>query len=138
MTFKTLLSAALLCTVATLAHADKDENYSDASIIDKLPAIDQIVEVSESAASAPIFIYNNPRRTTVPSGNSYAIWINSLNGDKFCEEQGHNTMVAGGTIACGEDESGYANYDFSSRNWVYLRTGSANRCYPLFASIYCR
>ncbi len=69
-------------------------------------------------------------------GTLKMIFINSTTGTKFCEEEGWEVMT-GGTIYCGEDESGYVNYSFSQQRWVAQSTGSKNQCYPLYATITC-
>ncbi|MFC3031704.1 hypothetical protein ACFOEE_04125 [Pseudoalteromonas fenneropenaei] len=65
-------------------------------------------------------------------------FVNPTNGNQFCEERGHNQEISGSTITCGEDESGYANYDWYGKAWVYQSTGSKNQCYQLYATIKCQ
>ena len=92
-----------------------------------------VLSLNAFATSSATF--NEP---TVMTSHGYdkAMHLTTLNGRKFCESFGFSE-VTGGTIACGEDESSYADYDWATSTWNLTDTGSKNQCYVLFESITC-
>lgn len=92
-----------------------------------------LILMTGSASAAETFWM--PKRAD-QNGNQRLFFINYTNGEEFCEEEGYNHAI-GGTIYCGEDESGYNTFNWSAQVWQYQSTGSANGCWPLFASIIC-
>lgn len=92
-----------------------------------------LLSLNASATSSATF--NDPTVTT-SNGYDKAMHLTTLNGRKFCEGFGFSEMT-GGTIACGEDENSYADYDWDSSTWVLTDTTSKNQCYVLFESITC-
>jgi len=87
-----------------------------------------------------VYIYHNPQ-ARYANGRYDQIFVSSTNGTAFCRAMGHrarNTSGDGGSITCGEDESSYAEYNFSTRRWVSKNTGGSNQCYPLYKTIECK
>jgi len=87
-----------------------------------------------------VYTYSAPQ-ARLTNGSYRSIFINATNGTQFCRALGHsarNTDGDGGKITCGEDESSFANYNFSSRRWESQSSGGANQCYPLYETIECR
>ncbi|QHJ11438.1 hypothetical protein FX988_01667 [Paraglaciecola mesophila] len=81
--------------------------------------------------------YHYPKSTN-QYGQLDFIFVTATNGSGFCEEkkQTYSKIIAG-EMFCGEDESSYNEFDWSSKTWVSKPTGSKNQCYPIFKQITC-
>ncbi|WP_086931685.1 hypothetical protein [Agarilytica rhodophyticola] len=105
----------------------------------KIACVLSLIFVSAFASASSVRTYNLPQASIPGSGNEY-IFVTATNGSGFCVAQTGNTRdrIVDGQMMCGEDESSYAAYDFSSRTFFRQSTGSKNQCYPIFRSITCR
>lgn len=80
-------------------------------------------------------LFNAP--TVKVSNYPKEIWAGDrADGNIFCREKGFSYM-ANHTLACGDDESAYAKYDYKLKKWIFKETPSMNMCYPIFGSIGC-
>lgn len=59
-----------------------------------------------------------------------------INLQAFCARNGY-MRATGSTTSCGEDEAYYANWSETEKKWVRQRSGSTNKCYPIFSTITC-
>lgn len=96
-----------------------------------------VVEVAgDNSARASAVTYYGPKVWV--NGRLEAFWLNYINGTEFCRARGHSDQVSGGTILCGEDEDAFAEFNWYSKTWGMKSSGSANQCYPLYATIKCQ
>jgi len=138
-TFLTFLSLSAAATTVHAANVSVQTNPNQVTVSYSKVFID-IRDAGTSLRAGGVYIYHAPK-AKLPNGQLDSILISSLNGTEFCRALGHaarNTEGDGGEIACGEDESKYAAYNFYTRRWESEGTGSANRCYPLYKTIECK
>ena len=91
-----------------------------------------LVVVGTASAAQTFYM---PKRAN-QYGTLKLIFIDYRNGEEFCEEEGYSHAI-GGTVYCGEDESSYVSFDWGTQSWRSKSTGSANGCWPMWASITC-
>ena len=128
-----LIALGLLTSLSGIASAETInlKNAEDTSV-----AFEKAEVTLASNKGILAVTYYNPRVRVY--GRLENFFVGSTNGNKFCEQHGHDQEVIGSTIKCGEDESSYANYDWYGKSWTYKDTGSKNQCYQLYATIKCQ
>ena len=133
------LGALVLSSVASAADVSVITNPNASGVRYSKVQI-EFTDSGSSLRPNGIYVYHNPQVEYRP-GRYDQFFVNQLNGTTFCRTLGHaarNTEGDGGSITCGEDESSYANFNYSTQSWEQDSTGSANRCYPLYKTIQCR
>lgn len=139
---KSLLAATLIFISSTAAQA-ANVTVSTNPNVTNLKYTEVFVQVKDTGSTLTAggtYIYHQPMAKN-QFGQFKEIFISAINGTQFCRAMGHrarNTSGDGGEIACGEDESSFAEYDFYGRRWVSRASGSANQCYPLYKTIECK
>jgi len=137
---RTTLVLGLLALATTTASAEENSPISlqptnTESVVTFEKAEVELANAQGKLATKSV-VYYGPQVWV--NGRLKKFFVNATNGDQFCEDRGHSREVNGSTITCGEDESSYGNYNWSGRYWTYQSTGSANKCYPLYATIKCQ
>ena len=82
--------------------------------------------------------YHYPKSTNQYGQKDY-FFVNATNGTQFCKEKkGSQSRIVDGEMFCGEDESSYNEYNWSTQTWNSKSTGSKNQCYPIFKKVVCQ
>ena len=104
----------------------------------KLTTAFAILATLVSATAFASTTYHYPKSTNQYNQQDY-IFVNATNGTQFCKEKkGSQSRIIDGEMFCGEDESSYNEFDWSSQSWYSKSTGSKNQCYPIFKEITCQ
>ena len=134
-----LFTCAIAAPLAQAANVSIVTNPSQTTVSYSKVFVD-VRDAGSYLQAGGIYIYHAPK-AKLPNGQFDEILINATNGTQYCRSLGHsarNTEGDGGSIACGEDESSYANYNFFSGRWESEGTGGSNQCYPLYKTIECK